>query len=143
MSKSQSAKTIPAPVVITEIYEGKLQFIKSKDKKGRGTYSSSYCIYNKVKATNDNITEILDAHYKNEDIIHINIVSKVLDEVYMFDRTGILEIRKDEGMYDLFLEDTNLDGLLWNIVGDEIQINIESKESNITQENDESEDTDK
>ena len=140
MQESQSTKT--TPVVNTEVYEGKLQFIKSKDKKGRGLYSYSYCIYNKAKATNDNITEILDAHYKNEDIIHINIVSKVLDEVYMFDRTGILEIRKDEGMYDLFLEDTNLDSLLWNIVGDEIQINIESKE-NITPENDESEDTDK
>ena len=142
MQESQSTKT--TPVVNTEVYEGKLQFIKSKDKKGRGLYSYSYCIYNKAKATNDNITEILDAHYKNEDIIHINIVSKVLDEVYMFDRTGILEIRKDEGMYDLFLEDANLDSLLWNIVGDSIKIDIESKERVIDiTENDKSEDTDK
>ena len=142
MSENQSTKT--TPVVTTEIYEGKLQFIKSKDKKGRGTYSSSYCIYNKVKATNDNITDILDIHYKNEDIIHINIVSKVLDEVYMFDRTGILELRKEDGMYELFLDDTDLDGLLWNIVGDSIKIDIESKERVIDiTENDKSEDTDK
>ena len=134
---SESIKTV-------EVYEGKLQFIKSKDKKGRGLYSYSYCIYNKAKTTNDNITEILDAHYKNEDIIHMNIVSKELEGSYMFDRTGTLELRKEDGMYELFLDDTDLDGLLWNIVGDSIRIDIESKEKVIiTPENDESEDTDK
>ena len=142
MSKNQkSTKTV-------EIYEGKLQCNKQKNKKGRDTYN--YCVHNKSKSTNDNITEILDNHYKNEDILHIRVNSIHSDDLYMLEAKGILEYQQDNGMWELFLSDIkvepivniNIDTVLWNLVGDIVTIDIEAEE-NIAPENDESEDTDK
>ena len=145
MSENQkSTKTV-------EIFEGKLQCNKQKNKKGRDTYS--YCVYDKSKATNANITEILDNHYKNVDILHIRVNSIHSDDLYMLEAKGILEYQKEDGMWELFLSNTNenpvininLDTVLWNIVGDIVTIEIEAKE-NVAYatdicENDESEET--
>ena len=146
MQESQSTKT----TATTEIYEGKLQCNKQKNKKGRDTYS--YCVYNKAKATNDNITEILDTHYKNENIVHIRVNSIHADDLYMLEARGILEYQQEDGIWELFLSDTkanpiiniNMDTVLWNLVGDIVSIDIEAKEKTIevteAPENGESED---
>lgn len=105
--------------IIKEEYEGVLQLNRFIDKK------LSYCIYNNVKVTNDNISQILDKLYMDEKEIDILIYEKMNNYTYTYlKETGILEYKKDDGVYELFLNDVNLDIVLWNLIGHKIKIII-------------------